>query len=107
MKCTPSAGGNFIPRGKPAGNVGIVPIGCGVAGNGNGSLNLLDYALVINDGDIGSVSFSRNSTAFDPFAKEEKYGFWYIPDLVNSSQIEIYTLDRGLNEKELEDVQFI
>ncbi len=42
-----------------------------------------------------------------PFAIEEKYGFWYIPDLLNSSQNEIYTLEGGLNEKELEDVQFI
>ena len=42
-----------------------------------------------------------------PFSGEEKYGFWYISDLVNSSQKEIYTLESGLNEKELEDVQFI
>ena len=42
-----------------------------------------------------------------PFSGKEKYGFWYISDLVNSSQKEIYTLERGLNEKELEDVQFI
>jgi len=36
-----------------------------------------------------------------------KYGFWYIPDLMNQSQREIYTLEGGLNEKELGDVQFI
>ena len=41
------------------------------------------------------------------FTGEEKYGFWYISDLVNSSKKAIYTLERGLNEKELEDVQFI
>ncbi|MDA3918420.1 MAG: CRISPR-associated helicase Cas3' [Deltaproteobacteria bacterium] len=41
------------------------------------------------------------------FSGEEQYGFWYISDLVNSSQKEIYTLEGGLNEKELGDVQFI
>ena len=41
------------------------------------------------------------------FSGKEKYGFWHISDLINSSQKEIYTLERGLNEKELEDVQFI
>ncbi|MHA1575057.1 MAG: CRISPR-associated helicase Cas3' [Alphaproteobacteria bacterium] len=38
---------------------------------------------------------------------EKKYGFWYIFDLVNSSQNAIYTLKSGLNEKELGDIQFI
>jgi CRISPR-associated endonuclease/helicase Cas3 len=42
-----------------------------------------------------------------PFTGEEKYGFWYISDLANSSKKEIYTLKGGLNEKELEDIQFI
>lgn len=42
-----------------------------------------------------------------PFSGKEKYGFWYISDLANSSKKEIYTLESGLNEKELEDVQFI
>ncbi len=37
----------------------------------------------------------------------EKYGFWYISDLLNSSGNQIYTLEGGLNEKELEDIQFI
>jgi len=41
------------------------------------------------------------------FSGKEKYGFWHISDLINSSQKEIYTLERGLNEKALEDVQFI
>jgi len=41
------------------------------------------------------------------FTGGAKYGFWYIPDLINSSQREIYTLEGGLNEKELGDVQFI
>ena len=42
-----------------------------------------------------------------PFTGAEKYGFWYISELLNSSEKEIYTLESGLNEKELEDVQFI
>ena len=42
-----------------------------------------------------------------PVTGEGKYGFWCISDLVNSFQKGIYTLERGLNEKELGDVQFI
>lgn len=41
------------------------------------------------------------------FSIEEKYGFWYIDDLKNSSGNFIYTLKGGLNEKEMDDVQFI
>ena len=45
------------------------------------------------------ISFSENG--------KEKYGFWYIANLFNASHNPIYTLEGGLNEKELADIQFI
>ncbi|MDY0360451.1 MAG: CRISPR-associated helicase Cas3' [Desulforegulaceae bacterium] len=38
---------------------------------------------------------------------EEKYGFWHLSNLENSSGKYIYTLGGGLNEKEMDDFQFI
>lgn len=43
-------------------------------------------------------SFAENS--------REKYGFWYIHD-VNASETPVFTLEGGLNEKAMEDTQFI
>lgn len=37
---------------------------------------------------------------------EEKYGFWHLIDLKNSSDDFIYTLEGGLNEKGMDDYQF-
>jgi CRISPR-associated endonuclease/helicase Cas3 len=38
---------------------------------------------------------------------EEKYGFWYIQNLISISLTPIYTLEGGLNEKEFAEIQFI
>lgn len=73
----------------------------------NKKISLTEIQGLISNFIFSTYKSPAMITKLQSFATEEQYGFWYIPDLVNSSNIEIYTLEQGLNEKELEDVQFI
>ncbi len=73
----------------------------------NRKISLTEIQGLMSNFIFSTYESTKMIAKLKPFAKEEKYGFWYISDLVNSSKKEIYTLKGGLNEKELEDIQFI